>query len=240
MAKARFPLKGYWRETRRPIYSAALALPFFLVYHAGTLLLHTTYINGADALIIRLLQPLSVNTMFASALLLLACFLAWQFKSGGKWTIDTLKLMAMNGESLVLAVLLLYGTGWLASHIRLAIGGAAVRPGRLAALALYCGAGIYEELVFRAFLLGGLLLVLTRVFRADKRTAAVSAAVATSLLFALFHYVGPEGDPFTLGSFLYRTLGGLYFSALYLIRGFGVTAACHAYYDIIAGLVLSS
>jgi membrane protease YdiL (CAAX protease family) len=108
----------------------------------------------------------------------------------------------------------------------------------LAALVLYCGAGIYEELVFRGLLLGGLLLLFTKGLHIDRVPAAVCAALLAALTFAFFHYIGPEGDPFTLAGFVYRTLGGLYFSALFTVRGFGVAAACHAYYDILAGFVV--
>jgi len=73
-------IKKYLKETRRPIYAASLTLPFFLVYHVGTLVLHTTYINGADALIIRVLSALSVHSIFASALVLVACFILRLFR----------------------------------------------------------------------------------------------------------------------------------------------------------------
>lgn len=231
-------LSKYLRETRRPIYSAALVFPFLAVYHLGTLLLHTTYINGADALIIRLLSLLSVNTMFASALVLMACFLAWQIGTRGKWTIDTPKLMLMFLESLAFALLLLLLFGWLLTHSTMA-GTRAEQPlGRLASLALYCGAGIYEELVFRGFLLGGLLLLLRKAFHVKSAAGTLLATLLAAVLFSLFHYIGSAGDPFTLASFLQRTIAGVYFSAVFVGRGFGVTAASHAIYDILVGLVL--
>jgi hypothetical protein len=64
------------------------------------------------------------------------------------------------------------------------------------------------------------------------------AALLAAVLFSLFHYIGPAGDPFTLASFLQRTIAGIYFSAVFIGRGFGVTAASHAIYDILVGLVL--
>ena len=103
---------------------------------------------------------------------------------------------------------------------------------------LYCGAGIYEELVFRGLLLGLLLLVTTKLMKMRKTPAAFWSAITAALLFALFHYVGPAGDKFTTGGFLQRTLGGLYFSGLFVTRGFGVTAACHALYDLLVGLLV--
>jgi membrane protease YdiL (CAAX protease family) len=230
-------LRRYLGETRRPIYSAALVFPFFLIYHTGTLLLHTTYINGADALIIRLLSALSVHSVFASALVLIASFVIWQLQTGASWKIDPGKLTILFLESVFFALLLFYGFGWLSVHFSRPAGSAAT-SGPLTRLVLYCGAGIYEELVFRGFLLSTLMLVLTRVLRFQSRKAAVVAVILGSLLFAAFHYIGAGSDSLSLSSFLQRTLGGLYFSLLFVSRGFGVTAASHALYDILVGLIL--
>ena len=79
--------RGYLKETRRPVYSAALILPFLCIYHAGTLVLHTTYINGADALIIRILSLFSVHSMLGSALVLVICFSVWQLRTRASWSI---------------------------------------------------------------------------------------------------------------------------------------------------------
>jgi hypothetical protein len=62
--------------------------------------------------------------------------------------------------------------------------------------------------------------------------AGAVAVVAGALLFSAFHYVGPLGEPFRLESFVFRALAGLGFSALYLTRGFGITAWTHALYDV--------
>jgi hypothetical protein len=228
--------RGYFKETRRPVYSAALLLPFFIVYHVGTIFLQATYINGADALIIRLLSALSVHSIFASAIVLLLCFIIWQLRTRARWKIDSPKLAALFIESVFFALLLFFVFGWLS--IRLNFSAGASPSGPLQKLVLYCGAGIYEELVFRGFLLGLLMLLLTRALHWKRTPAAVTAAVTGSIIFAAFHYVGPAGDLFTLGSFAQRTLGGLYFSALYVTRGFGITAASHALYDILIGLML--
>jgi membrane protease YdiL (CAAX protease family) len=228
-------LKGYLKETRRPVYSAALILPFLLLYHAGTFILHTTYINGADALIIRILSSLSVNSMFGSVLVLAACFAVWQLRTHASWKIKSNMLMIYFLESVCFALILLFAFGWLNTHLSFAIG--EKRHG-IVNLVLYCGAGIYEELVFRGFLLGSLMILFRRVFPKEKAIAAVSAATVGALLFSIFHYIGPTSDVFTLGSFMQRTLGGLYFSILFMTRGFGVAAASHAIYDILVGIIL--
>jgi hypothetical protein len=229
-------VKGYLKETRKPIYSAALVLPFLCIYHAGTILFHTTYINGADALIIRILSSLSVHSMFASVLVLAAFFTIWQLRTQASWQIKTGPLLFSFVESLCFALVLLFAFGWMATHLSLAT---AVKRSGGARLVLYCGAGVYEELVFRAFLLGILLAVFIYIFQMKKGPASAAAAILGALLFAGFHYIGPAGDAFTLGSFIQRTLAGLYFSVLFVTRGFGITAASHALYDIFVGLILA-
>jgi len=37
---------------------------------------------------------------------------------------------------------------------------------------------------------------------------------------------------FTVQSFTFRMIAGLFFSALYLLRGFGIVAWTHALYDV--------
>jgi len=231
-----FKLKGYLKETRRPIYSAALVLPFLCIYHVGTILLNTTYINGADALIIRLLSSLSVHSMFGSVLVLAASFTIWQLKTRASWKINSGTLLFSFLESICFALILLSAFGWMTTHFSMAAGS---RKSVISNLVLYCGAGVYEELVFRAFLLGILIAGFTFFFHMKPRAAATLAAVLGALLFALFHYIGPAGDAFSIGSFVQRTLAGLFFSILYVTRGFGITAASHAIYDILVGIILA-
>jgi len=175
--------------------------------------------------------------MFASGLVLLACFIVWQVGTGSSWRIDSWKLLALFLESLVFAVALFFLFAYFpVLHSRAAAGEGI--PGGMQKLVLYCGAGIYEELVFRGFLLGSLMLISTRLLHENRMMAAAGSALLAALLFSLFHYVGPTGDPFAWGTFLQRTCGGLYFSAMFVMRGFGVTAAAHAFYDMLVGLLV--
>ena len=93
------------------------------------------------------------------------------------------------------------------------------------------GAGLYEELLFRVILVAG-LVALFRRFGASNVPAGILATVLGALIFSAFHYIGPYGDPLQLGSFAFRTIAGVLFSALYLTRGFGITAWTHALYDV--------
>jgi membrane protease YdiL (CAAX protease family) len=158
----------------------------------------------------------------------------WQLRTRANWKIQNSKVLVLFLESLLFALLLYVCFGWLAIHFSRAT--RPPSPGGLEKLILYCGAGIYEELLFRGFLLGFLVLAFTRVTSLRRTSAMVAAAIVASLLFSLFHYVGPGSDIFTVRSFVQRALGGLYFSILFVSRGFGVTAASHALYDILVGL----
>jgi len=228
-------IKNYWKETHRPVYSAALVFPFLCIYHAGTVVLNTTYINGADALIMRFLGMFSIRSMFASTIVLAAFFAVWQYRTRASLKINPKILLLSFLESLALALILLLFFGQLVPIFSVSI---AAAPGEFSHLVLYCGAGIYEELVFRAFLLGFLLLIYQKGLGLRRNRAAISAAITAALLFSLFHYVGPAGDIFLIGSFVQRALGGLYFSILYVTRGFGITASCHVCYDILVGFLL--
>jgi hypothetical protein len=102
------------------------------------------------------------------------------------------------------------------------------RPTRLM---LSLGAGLYEELFFRVVLVSG-IAALGRAFLGMSRgSAAIMAVILSAILFSLFHYIPPYGDPFQITSFVFRLLSGLAFSALYVMRGFGITAWAHALYD---------
>jgi len=43
--------------------------------------------------------------------------------------------------------------------------------------------------------------------------------------------------PFHWTEFGFRTMAGIYFAVLFAIRGFGITAGTHAFYDIIATFI---
>jgi membrane protease YdiL (CAAX protease family) len=150
-------------------------------------------------------------------------------------------------ESLAYAVVLAVLIGWVvgllfavapqavAAPVAAAHGLAlqVVQPGWLTMLALSLGAGIYEELVFRVILVGGLFLALHRLTAWERGRAYVVAAVVGALIFSAVHYIGVLGDPFQLGSFTFRFLFGLALNAVFLIRGFGIAAWTHALYDVL-------
>ena len=102
---------------------------------------------------------------------------------------------------------------------------------------LSLGAGLYEELVFRVILVSALFLFFRRVSGSQGAGVYVAAALLGAFVFSAYHYVGPYGDPFSLQTFLYRFVAGLVLNVLYLVRGFGITAYTHAFYDVLVTFV---
>ncbi|HEX4627181.1 MAG TPA: CPBP family glutamic-type intramembrane protease, partial [Gemmatimonadales bacterium] len=94
------------------------------------------------------------------------------------------------------------------------------------------GAGIYEELLFRVLLVGALSTVARALLGWRPVPAGVAATLVGAVVFSAFHYIGPFGDRLQLYSFMFRSIAGLFFSTLYLLRGFGITAWTHALYDV--------
>ncbi|HUV62450.1 MAG TPA: CPBP family intramembrane glutamic endopeptidase [Sedimentisphaerales bacterium] len=123
-------------------------------------------------------------------------------------------------------------------------GGAAIRGTAnrflLADVVTGIGAGIYEELVFRLILICLLMLLFQDALRLSHKSAAILSVLISAALFSAHHHVdfltGQPNliDPFNVTRFAFRTIAGIYFAALFAIRGFGITAGTHASYNIIA------
>lgn len=98
---------------------------------------------------------------------------------------------------------------------------------------LSIGAGLYEELVFRLFLMGGMFWAGIRLLNLPSWLSALSALLISSIIFSAIHHVGSLGEPFVLGTFMFRVFAGILLAAIYHLRGFAVAVYTHAIYDII-------
>jgi membrane protease YdiL (CAAX protease family) len=104
----------------------------------------------------------------------------------------------------------------------------------------FFGAGIYEELLFRLMLLPTVFAVFQWLGE-SRRASWFGAILFSSLVFSAAHFqlVTPGGDPFHWDSFLFRTVAGVFFSLLFLFRGFGITVGAHTLYDVFVGILFS-
>jgi membrane protease YdiL (CAAX protease family) len=241
---------SYWHAVRAPRYSVTFVSPLLAAYEllAFTLSGHAMsgVRNGADVLLKSLFVQFGGRDgliAFGALLLGTGVVLVWRdLRRGG--SIQPRYFLFMAAESVAYALVfgLVVGmlTGILLGGIVLASAAGTAEPlselSLAAQLVVSLGAGIYEELLFRVLLVGSLAWLARRVFGWTTAWAGVFATVVGALIFSAFHYVGPYGDPLELPSFTFRTLAGLVFSALYLTRGFGITAWTHALYDVFFAL----
>jgi len=206
-----------------------------LAYEGGVLLLgRGSPRNGADVWLRQLLDSLGFGEYFLLPVLTVVGLLAWHHVAHDRWRCSVGVLVGMTLESLFWAGILV-GLARLQEGLwPLAAGPLADGP--LQRLVGYCGAGLYEEVLFRLLLLPALVWAAARLGMSEV-SAAVVGLVASSVLFSLAHYVGPLGDHFDWYGFTFRTVAGLFFAALFLIRGFGIAAGAHATYDLFVGLL---
>jgi membrane protease YdiL (CAAX protease family) len=134
-------------------------------------------------------------------------------------------------------------TGISLSPLSAASGEAAGGQSLLANIITGIGAGIYEELVFRLILICLLMLLFQDVLRLTHKNSIVLAVLISAALFSAHHHIDllsgqpNANDPFNSIRFAFRTIAGIYFAVLFAIRGFGITAGTHAFYDIIATII---
>jgi hypothetical protein len=238
----------YWRATREPRYALLLALPLFVFYQILVALQPVgptgMWRNGADVLLQQVFIALAGSRgplLFLITLNLAGAWLIVRDIQRNPGRLYPRFFWLMVAESVVLAMVVGVAVGTLTTQLvrpptALAIGmpdGAALTT----KLMLAIGAGLYEELLFRVLLVGALAWIGIKALGWRRSIAFTVAAVVGALLFAGFHYIGPGSDRLELYSFVFRTLGGLFFSALFLVRGFGITAWTHALYDILVMVV---
>jgi len=226
--------ENYWALSRTPLTSLVFALPLVLAYEGGVLFLgRGSPRNGADVWLRQFLDLLGFEPYFLLPTLTVLGLLAWHHVEHDRWCFRPGVLAGMALESCLWAAALL---GLARQQERLWPLAVGLDDGILERLIGFCGAGLYEEVLFRLLLLPVLGWVFERAgFGAV--AAALAALVASSLLFSLAHYVGPLGDAFTAYSFTFRFLAGMFFAVLFTWRGFGIAAGAHAAYDMLVGLV---
>ena len=236
----------YWSETRRPFTCLLFLAPLLIVYEIGVLGLgdgsEELLRNGADVWMRSWLYTAGVHQSFVLPIVVMTLLLLWNFYGYMGWKVRAETLAGMLAESLIFAFVLVGvgqmsklacdAAGWPTASIETSEG---TREQVTRALT-FVGAGIYEEVLFRLLLLPACYTTF-RVLQAGPRASAGLAVLATSLMFALAHYIGPAGDSLVPYTFCFRAVAGVYFAVLFLYRGFGITVGAHAAYDLIVGVL---
>lgn len=236
-AAASPPTRAWSLARPDPLTSLALATPLFVVYHVG--ILFTRARNGVD-LASGLFASLAHHStpLYLLVVVVLAVGIVLTARTlGRKDHVAPRAFVPLLLESGAWAVVLTLAVGALTQRLL----GGQIGPdtaGPIDALVLSFGAGAHEELIFRVALFGGGTFLLRRVPVLPAVLAAPIAAVVTSVLFSLAHYVG--GEPFRVVSFVFRFFMGLGLAAIYRFRGYAVAAWSHALYDVFVFLLAAA
>lgn len=234
-------MRAYWQDSRKPRYSLLLALPLFVIYQVLEALEPTTRSgalrNGADVILESLFYRVAGPRgpiLFMVVLVAVGLWLVIRdYRRNGR-ELHFGVLPVMLTEAVVLALMFGFAVSAITSqlvHSTAMLQHDVSQMPVATRLMLSLGAGLYEELLFRVLLVGSLAWAGHRLLGWRPVIAGIWAALIGALIFSAFHYVGPYGDQFSAYSFVFRTIAGLAFSALFLLRGFGITAWTHALYD---------
>jgi hypothetical protein len=240
--------QGYWKASRAPRYALTFALPLLVLYETMAAILPRAEThgvrNGADVLLKSLFYaafgrwgPVAFGALLVGAFVWL--IVRDTRRHGGGMRVRVFGGMAV--ESLALALAFGVVVGMITARLLGALHLLMIQRGTAPAAALdvptrlmvSLGAGLYEELLFRVILVSGLAAIGRALFGWGARASGTFAVILGAAIFSAFHYVGAYGDVLTLQSFTFRMIGGIFFSALYLLRGFGIDAWTHALYDVL-------
>ena len=236
---------GYITATTRPLSCLVFLLPIIVLHQIGNLVfaLKTPegepLINAALGILRGILSLIGPTGMYLPGLVMVITLLIWHWAKGYPWQVRARTILGMAIESFLFAwpifvlLFILKSSGPAAATMLsgTSTDAAATLPGQAV---LMIGAGIYEELLFRLGLISLIALLLTKVGSLSKESALLFAAAASALLFAVYHfYFGTEPVPFDWPRFSFYFLAGVYFSGLYVLRGFGITVGAHTVYNLI-------
>ncbi len=228
----------YLRSSRKGIYGLLLTLPLLIIYGTGVHVLfrHSTYEmrNTGDVMVRQIGGWLHLqNPWLVSALLILVfgLYMFWSYRQEELPRIRSIYFPAMLVESLVWGSLLFILLTLLA-NLPLQLG--SFRD-QLAQYNLALGAGIYEELVFRAVLISAFGSFLMQAAGLQRTWALGFSLVLAAAVFASFHLFL---ESFELRIYAQRFMGGVLLGLLYLGRGYGVAVYSHVTYNLLT-LVLT-
>jgi membrane protease YdiL (CAAX protease family) len=209
-----------------------LTLPLFVTYHLGVAFLPVR--NAADWMTQELIQLADHDvTLYAMLTLSIgAVYVGVLLVAGWGRALQASAFAWLMCEAVIYATAMRLVASYVTAKITL---GPSAVDGPFSALILSVGAGFYEEVAFRVglFGLGFKALQVLFAFNAWQRPlVGLGWALVTSVLFSLWHYIGPLGDPLELRSFVFRAVCGVVFAAIYAFRGFAPAVWTHTLYDV--------
>jgi CAAX prenyl protease-like protein len=226
-------LREYAAQSRETAVGVFFVIPCLAIYEVGIVALGGGVRNGADVLLRSCFALFGSRGLIVFNFLVLAAFVAAAIALLRRNRPVFALYPAILLESCLYALLLAPTVLFLEDHLFPYLAAGMDGEGGLLSFVLSLGAGVYEELFFRLFLLGGLVFVLQRYGGVRSWVAVAAALLVSSVTFSAFHHLGAFGEPFRLSAFVFRALCGLALGSIFLGRGLAVAVYTHAFYDIL-------
>lgn len=226
-------MNEYFEKTKNFWTSFVFIMPLVIGYHVGLYLTKSHVANAAQGLLGRLLtafektfrvSPATGQLILGIAVLIVVVIAVIKMEHRRDLRFSLFGTVLL--ESILYAVVLGFIASFLSRFVSEVFLGSTATS-----IVLSLGAGVYEEIVFRLILLGGLYWLLVKAFDVRPTLSVVISIVISSLVFSLFHYVGPT-ESFAANTFIFRAAAGGVLGVIYVYRGLAVVAYTHAFYDI--------
>jgi hypothetical protein len=264
-----YGIETYFDRTSRPIYAFWYLIFFIIIYEIGLFATSSDVFSKpleqvpgvvvAFAWVYSALMSVGFNSHGAwigAPVVVLATLIVWQLASDTPPRVRLGDFVPMTLECIGWSVPLIALSLWISiltsgsDHAAvpampaaslLAAGGQGQQF--LISIIAGIGAGIYEELFFRLYVIMVLVLIMRRFLGMPELRANCFAIIISAILFSMHHHIYfydgsfVQGEPFSVAAFTFRFIAGLYLAALFGLRGFGVVAATHAYHNILATVI---
>ena len=227
----------YIKYTNNLLTSSLFIFPFLIIYEflAFFKFKNSTYQirNTADIILRDIVGIFSSNVMLFYSLLLLIIFLfflIFKYEDIKKYKFNLPYISIMYIEGIIFGIILVF----LLNGIDIFNFNRTIIPSYDYSLLFYfcIGAAIREVILFRLILII-LFFFISKILSINNNFSFIVSITFSSVLFSLFHYIGSLGDTFSMYSFIYRFVGGLYLSILYYYRGIGISMMSHFIYDFL-------
>ena len=215
---------GYYEASARLSASYVFVAPLFAFYQLGLTLDWRGVRNGTDPIFEEIFSRFRHMGTVAVNLTLLGLLLLAIWRTRAKRIHRPGLYGFMMLESCLWTSFMLVTGGLIYRHL-LAL---PEFPRQLFASA---GAGIYEELLFRFLIMGGLILVFHKGLGGRAYWVVPLAVGASAALFSYAHHTlgGEVWDP---GVFWYRAGMGVVLGVIFWLRGLGIVVYSHALYNV--------
>ena len=94
------------------------------------------------------------------------------------------------------------------------------------------GAGIWEEVLFRYFLIYFMVFTFKKLFNRISFWDYFLIVIISSYIFSIYHFMGPFGEVPSMFALFYRFIAGLILCLIFIFRGLGITVYTHTFFNL--------